>query len=564
MSIEFSPNLILHNGKIVTVDGAFSIHEAVAVYDGKIVAVGSSADVTALAGQRTKTEDLHGRCVIPGQIDNHTHFLLAGMDALGSKAKVDIAKLPSIEEILGAIADRVKVTPKGEWIGTSCMYRGALKEGRFPTREDLDKVATEHPVYIFQSGKNIIANSYALNLAGIDRNTPHPTEPEGWIVKDDNDDPTGHLVAGAGDMARKAWWEKTGQPIKKWDFLYFDQERQIEAVQAQQAIYHACGVSGVREMGVSIDELDAYIESNRRGDLKIRTDIILGLPNRYLSIDQIGTAIKWYFGPKQHLGDEMLKVGGIKLVVVNDGWWAYSPEKVEFLINEFNAHGWNMAIHVNTGGAGDSCETVIAALEAANKTRAFDGRRTTFEHGFGLEDPDHQQRAKALGVIFGANPLLAYYASARSLRMNEIMTQVRIAKIVEQDAWIRTVRDWGMPLRDWFDAGLTVTGGTDNPAVAYDLEQPFLGQYSAITGDTLAGILVPDQHVTREEMLRMYTINSAYACWREDQLGSIEAGKYADMVILDRDILECSNEEVKDMQVLQTYVGGELVFEKSN
>ena len=563
MNIEFSPDLILHNGKVVTVDDGFSVQEAVAVYDGKIVAVGSSAEITALAGQRTKSENLHGRCLIPGQIDNHTHFLLAGMDAIGSKAKVDIAMLQSIDEILDAISARAKAIPKGEWIGTSCMYRGALKEGRFPTREDLDKAAPEHPVYIFQSGKNIIANSYALNMAGIDRNTPQPTEPEGWIVRDANDDPTGHLVAGAGDMARKAWWEKAGQPIKKWDFLYFDQERQIEAIEAQQANYHACGVVGVREMGVSIDELDAYIESNRRGDLKIRTDVILGLPSRYLSTDEISTAIKSYFGPKQHLGGAMLQISGIKMVVVNDGWWAYSPEKVRFLIKEFNAHGWNMAIHVNTGGAGDSSETVIAALEEANKERAFDGRRTTFEHGFGLENPDHQKRAKALGVIFGANPLLAYYASARSLRMNEIMTQVRIAKIVEQDAWKRTVRDWGMPLRDWFDAGLMVTGGTDNPAVAYDLEQPFLGQYSAVTGNTLAGVLLPGQHATREEMLRMYTINSAYSCWREDQLGSIEAGKLADMVVVDRDILECADEELKEMQVLQTYVGGELVFEKS-
>ena len=106
MALEFAPDLVLHNGKIVTVDDRFSIREAVAVYDGKIVAVGGSAEVRALAGAGTRVEDLRGRCVIPGQIDNHTHFLLAGMDALGSKAKVDIAKLQSIDEILGAIAER--------------------------------------------------------------------------------------------------------------------------------------------------------------------------------------------------------------------------------------------------------------------------------------------------------------------------------------------------------------------------------------------------------------------------------------------------------------------------
>ena len=564
MKIEFSPDLILYNGKIVTVDSHFSMVEAVAVYDGKFVATGSSADIRELAGNSTKRVNLHGRCVIPGQMDNHVHFMLAGLDGLRSGAKVNIATLQSIEEILDAIHKRAQTTPKGEWIGTSCMYRGALREGRFPTREDLDKVAPDHPVYIFQSGKNIIANSYALNMGGIGRETRNPAQPEGWIVRDADGLPTGHLIAGAGDMARKIWWEKADLPIKKWDFLYFDQETQLAAIKAQQSIYHACGVVGVRDMGVSIDELDTYIEAHRRGILKIRTDLILGLPARYLTEEEITTSLNCYFGPKQHLGDDMLKIGGIKLVVVNDGWWAYSPEKARFLIQEYNRRGWNMSIHINSGGADDSSELVIAALEEANKVNPIAGRRISFEHGFGLGNPDHIRRARALDIIFGANPVLSYYASARSMRMHEIMEQVRIAKITETDPWKRTVRDWGLPLRDWFDAGLTVTGGSDNPAVVYDTDQPFLGQYAALTGNTLAGVLLPGQTVTREEMLRMYTINVAYSCWQEDIRGSIEKGKLADMVVVDRDILSCADEEIRDLQVLQTYIGGELVFERSH
>lgn len=563
MASGLTPDLILHNGKIVTVDPSFSVQEAVAVYRGRIAAVGRSSDIKDMAGSGTRLVDLEGRCVVPGQYDNHVHFMLAGMDALGSKAKVDIATLPSIDDILNAIHERTKITPKGEWIATSCMYRGALKEGRFPTRHDLDKVAPDHPVYIFQSGKNIIANTYALRLAGIDNRTPQPVEPEGWIARDESGFPTGHLVAGAGDMARKAWWKHTGQPIKMWDFVYFDQKTQIEALEAQQAIYHACGVVGVRDMGVSVDELDAYIEARRQNRLKIRTDLILGLPSRYLSRDEIDTAIKSYFGPKQHLGDEILKIGGIKLVVVNDGWWAFGREKLDFIIHEFNRHGWNMAIHVNTGGGEEPAEVVLSILEEADKENPINGRRFSFEHGFGLGRRDHVERAKALGINFGANPLLAYYASARSMRMNEIMTQVRIAKLVEDDPWKRTVRDWGMPLRDWLDAGMLVTGGTDNPAVVYDPDQPFLCQYSALTGNTLAGQLMPGQEITREEMLRMFTINNAHARWQEDILGSIEVGKYADMVVINTDILSCSDEAVKDIQVLQTYVGGELVFENA-
>ena len=564
MKIEFSPDLILYNGKIVTVDSHFSIVEAVAVYDGKFVAIGNSTDIRELAGNSTKRVNLHGRCVIPGQMDNHVHFMLAGLDGLRSGAKVNIATLQSIEEILDAIHKRAQTTPKGEWIGTSCMYRGALREGRFPTRDDLDKVAPDHPVYIFQSGKNIIANSYALNMGGIGRETRNPAEPEGWIVRDEDGLPTGHLIAGAGDMARKIWWEKADLPIKKWDFLYFDQETQLAAIKAQQSIYHACGVVGVRDMGVSIDELDTYIEAHRRGILKIRTDLILGLPARYLTEEEIITSLKCYFGPKQHLGDDMLKIGGIKLVVVNDGWWAYSPEKARFLIQEYNRRGWNMSIHINSGGADDSSELVIAALEEADKENPIAGRRISFEHGFGLGSPDHIRRAGALDIIFGANPVLSYYASARSMRMHEIMEQVRIAKMTETDPWKRTVRDWGLPLRDWIDAGLVVTGGSDNPAVVYNPEQPFLGQYSALTGNTLAGVLLPGQTVTREEMLRMYTINVAYSCWQEDIRGSIEKGKLADMVVVDRDILNCADEEIRDLQVLQTYIGGELVFENGH
>jgi predicted amidohydrolase YtcJ len=561
MAPTFAPDAIFTNGKIVTVDPGFSIVEAIAVYDGRIVAVGRSHEIAALAGPGTRRVDLGGRCVVPGQYDNHVHFLLAGTDALGSRAKVDIARLQSIEEVLNAIAERVRTTPKGQWIGTSCMYRGALKEGRFPTRHDLDRVAPDHPVYIFQSGKNVIANSYALRIAGIDATTENPVEPEGWIARDAEGVPTGHLIAGAGDMARKAWWAAEGLPIKKWDFMYFDRAIQREAIRAQQAIYHACGVVGVRDMGVPVDELDAYVDAHREGDLKIRTDLILGLPLRYLSQDQISAALDSYFGPKQHLGDDMLKIGGIKLVVVNDGWWAYSRGKLAFLIHEINRRGWNMAIHVNTGGGEEPAEAVLSLLEEADKTNPIAGRRISFEHGFGLANPDHIARAKKLEIVFGANPLLAYYASARSMRMNEIMSQVRIAKLSETDPWKRTVRDWGMPLRDWIDTGIMVTGGTDNPAVVYDLEHPFLCQYSALTGRSLAGVLMPGQEVTREEMLRMFTINNAYARFQERTLGSLERGKRADFVVLDTDILECPAEAVKDIRVLDTYVDGEAVFQ---
>jgi hypothetical protein len=560
--VGVSPDLILHSGKIVTVDGAFSVADAVAIYDGRFVAVGQDAAVRAMAGPTTRTIDLKGRCVVPGLMDNHVHFLLAGLDAPEVGAKVNIATLQSIDQILGAIADRAGRAKPGEWIGTSCMYRGALREGRFPTRHDLDRVAPDRPVYIFQSGKNVIANTFALRLAGITQATPDPAEPEGHIVRDERGAPTGHLIAGAADMARKAWWAHLGQPVKKWDFLYFDQETQIRAIEAQTKIYHQCGIIGVRDMGVSPDEMDAYIAAARSGRLKIRTDVILGLPARYMTTAEVTDAITRYFGPKQHLGSDFLTLGGLKMVVVNDGWWAYSHEKIEAMIATANRLGWRLNIHINTGGADDSTEVVLAALERADAQRPIAGRRFSLEHGFGLFKPDHYQRARRLGCIIASNSLLAYYASARSFHMHKVMEQVRIAKMTETDPWTRTVRDWGLPLRSWHDAGIIVTGGSDNPAVVYSPEQPLLGLYGSLTGDTLVGTLLPGEEISREQALRMYTLNNAYATFQERVRGSIEVGKLADLVVLDDDILTCPAERIKDMRVLATLVGGEIVFQR--
>src|SRR5207248_32196 len=159
------------------------------------------------------------------------------------------------EEILREIRRKVEVTPAGEWVATSAMYRGALAEGRFPNRHDLDAVAPDHPAYVFPSGKNVIVNSFALRLAGITRETEDPSEPEGHIVRDEQGEATGHLIAGAADMARSRWWARLGQPPKKWDFLYFPREQQIRVLEAQGRTYLACGVVGVRDMGVSVDEV---------------------------------------------------------------------------------------------------------------------------------------------------------------------------------------------------------------------------------------------------------------------------------------------------------------------
>ena len=560
---SMAADLILHGGHIATLNPAQPEAEAVAVVGDRIVAVGADADVRPLGSADTRWIDLRGRRLIPGLMDNHTHYLLAGLDAPEVGAKVNLARAQSIAEILREIRRKVDVTPAGEWVASSAMYRGALAEGRFPNRYDLDSVAPDHPVYVFQSGKNVIVNSYALRLAEITRETEDPTEPEGHIVRDEQGEPTGHLIAGAADLARSRWWARLGQPPKKWDFLYFPREKMLRALEAQGRVYHACGVVAVRDMGVSVDEVEAYIDAEQQGRLPVRVDLLLGMPSRYLTLADVERSLRLYFGPKQGIGSDRLRIGGLKIVVQNDGWWAYSPAKLRAYILEANRRGWTLALHVSSGYGDDAIELVLNILEEADRERPINGRRFSWEHGLGLQNPAYYRRIRELGITIAADPLLGWFASLRSLRMHELM-QNRTHR--QEPRHPRPVgahrRRRGLALKDWLAAGPAGHRWDRQPGRGVRRRSPAVGDDSAITGETLAGVLLPGQGATREQVLKMWTLDNARAVFQEQCRGSIEVGKLADLVVLSDDILVCPVERVKDTTVLTTVLGGQVVYER--
>jgi predicted amidohydrolase YtcJ len=559
--VEFSADLILRNGRVVTVDPRFAIASAVAVRRGRILAVGDES-VASLAGAATRVIDLKGQCVVPGQVDAYSHFIVSGLDLVGTAGKVNITTLRSIDAILGAIAERVRVTKPGEWIATSCMYRGELVDGRWPNRRDLDSVAPNNPVYIMQGGRPIIANSDALRRAGIDRNAPDPQSPAGVIVRDAEGEPTGQLIAGAADYARRSWAKEVGLSPEEWDFQRTTQSELVDALVAQQKVFHACGVTATRDVGTVRREVGAFVSARRTDVLKTRTQLMIIIPERYLQTEgEFDHVFDSYFQPWM-IGDDLLSIGGVAIDYSLDGWRMVDKPMLRKLVLAANRRGWTVAVTPGIGGEAE-VNDVLEILEEANKENPIVGRRFPVMHPMGMRRPDQCAHASRLGVTLNPNPLLNYHAAARSVRMYAAVAKSGLLRSKAKDGFSQAVEMWGMPVRDWVSAGLRVSAGSNTPAAIYDPEKPFCGQYALCTGDTMAGALMPDQAVTRPDMLRAYTINGAFAMGLERSLGSIEVDKVADFVVLDRDILACADRELLDAKILMTFVGGELVYERA-
>ncbi len=545
-------DLVVVNGKILTVDQKFSEARAFAVREGRFIAVGSNDEARALAGPATRVIDARGRTVIPGIIDSHVHAL--GVAA--GEAAQPYRNLRSIGELQAWIREEARRRPKGTWIWPPRNYPPRLKERRFPTRRELDEAAPDHPVAI-DGAYAFSLNSAALRAAGITRETPDP--PGGAIAKDAAGEPTGLLRNVGGLLARFRPAEGSTPPLDA-----------LERVHDQ---YLATGITSVIERGASLDGYRTYEALRDANRLKVRATVTIRIPRPgdAREVERFVTGLPFRFGA----GDERLKVGPLKITVdggiligtafmrepyglgarelyaIDDpeyrGFLTLTPQQIAAAIAIGHRHGWQMLAHV-TGDAG--VDVLLDAIEAALKQHPAADRRHTLTHAYFVH-PDSSSRAARLGVLIDTQPAW-YYKDASALASG--LGRERLARFIG----LRTLRRAGVEVAINTDHML----GVDRNE-ALNPFNPFLTIYAAITRRTEAGeVIGEDEAVSREEALRMMTSAAARFSFDETNRGSIERGRLADFVVLDTDILTCPPEKLPAIRPDLTVVGGRVAFER--
>lgn len=534
-------NVILHNGRIVTQDPLNRTVPAIAVLGDEIIAVGDDKDVLGLRRAGTCVVDLGGRTVVPGFSDGHLHSKTNDMDP----SRVNLTPVKTMAELLAAIRQKVAVSKPGDVIvTTSDWHEGQLKEKRLPTRWDLDPVSPENPVVVIRGGHQYVLNSAALKKWNITKDTKSPSG--GHIAIDGaRGDVNGELVDRARDLV-------TLPKLPPRNL-----EQRLTLLQEEQKRYNELGLTSVRNPGASIEDMHDYQELAKRGQMTARTSVLIRW-DRKSSADDFRKQLETW-PVKSGFGDKWLRLDGIKLGVDGgyEGGWMTAPyaephghggtyfglntvPREQFLavvkmLNELD-------IRPSTHAVGDAAvDLVLDAYEAADRERDVNDRRWVIEHAF-ITRPDQIERVKKLDLVLSAQSHL--YLAAPSLL----------------NFWGRERTEGVAPVRSWLERGIHVAGGTDNK-LPYVPEAPLTTFYHWVTRDTAgAGILGPSQRVSRQQALRLATIENAYLTFEEDMKGTLEPGKLADLVVLSQDIMTVPDERLPQTRVLGTMVGGRFVY----
>jgi predicted amidohydrolase YtcJ len=541
---NLSADLVLLNGKIVTVDASDSIVEAVAVKGEVILKAGSTEEIKTLVGEKTKIINLEGKTVTPGFIDTHNHTIV-GVARSGTGVRIDLWEATSMDDMVRRIKEVAEKTLEGEPIVGIGFDDVAWPEKRFPNRWDIDKATTKHPVYLIPPGGHCYAlNSKALELANITKDTPSP--PGGEIVKDpETGEPTGRLNERAGSFVRSAGStlseeETRAKIIENWP----DVEKRLLS----------WGLTTILEASINPVFLLAYQDLLAQGKLKIRAGLRLRAPDVIESLHNQGIRTPFEFGNKLRvIGIKRLVDGsmGTRTAALHEPYWnepenrgilTMTQEEITKDIVEAHESGQRVYTHA----IGDrAIDLVLNAIEEALTKKPREDHRHTIEH-CGVCGPKQLERMKRLGVLASASIGFLYIIGNRHT----------IALGPESERLCQYY-----PMRSFQEYGIIAGGNSDTIGPNW----PMYNIYGMVTRKAKTGEeLCTKQAISVMDAIRVYTLNGAYLEGMEDRKGSIEPGKLADMVILDRDILTCDPEEIKDFKVLTTIIGGETVYQKED
>ena len=531
-------DIILTNGNIRTVDRVSTTAEAVAIRGGRFVAVGDAEEVAAHAGPDTEIVDLGGRTAVPGLIDSHIHQFYLGLNL----PTVQLLDARSVADVQARIAERAADTPAGEWIvGTSGWHESLLAEGRMPTRWELDEAAPDNPVIVPRGGHVVTVNSRALERAGITDETPDPVG--GVIVRDPaSGAATGVLLETAAYFARRV------AP------LIPSEDEMADLLKAAMKELNSYGIVSVTDPVIDETGMAVYRRLRDEDAITVRTELL------YKAADRPGTE-RGIAAMRAETSDDMLCFAGIKFMLDGGVEGARLNEPYRIVPGEQPHADYRGLLMTPPGGEDEFVECLELVAEAGMQAQT---------HGVGDEAIDVIIRCYA--AVAEAVPI----ADLRWTLMHVFLPTDEAIETMRRIGVLATVQDhpvllghnqrrwWGddraaaaIPIRRLIDAGLLVGGGTDGPVVPVD---PFLSMWWMVTRGTLLGYtLGEDQAISAAEALELYTINNARIMGVEDERGSIEPGKHADLAVLSQDIVEIDADEIRNTRALLTMVGGKVV-----
>ncbi len=544
------PDLILHHGKIATVDKAFSIAEAIAIRGDSIVRVGKNEEVLATKGDLTKLVDLGGKFVLPGLIDSHTHPTGAAMHEFDHP----VPDMETIADVLAYIKSRAAALPEGSWINVRQIFITRLKEQRYPSRAELDSVAPNHPV-VFSTGPDSMLNTLAMKENGIDKD--YKPAGTGVVEKDPKTgEPTGLVRAISVKSKSSSKSATSEQKLDRLEELFRD--------------YNSVGLTCVADRNASPDAIAEYQQLKSAGRLNVRM-MISHAVNGGGRLETVQEDIRKVAQHPLRKEDPWVRIVGIKcfldggmltgsaymrqpwglsdIYLIRDasyrGVLMIEPEKLNSIVRTTVESGLQFTAHSVGDGA---VHTLLAAYEEANKATPVRPTRGCITHCNFMSREAIDQMAK-LGVVADIQPAWLYL-DARTLTAQFGNDRLR----------------YFQPLKSLFASGVIVGGGSDHMQKIGSLRSinpynPFLGMWVTIARRArwFEGQLHPEEALTREQAIRFYTNNNAYIVFLDDKIGSLEAGKLADLIVLDRDLLTCPIDDIKDAKVVATYVGGKRV-----